>query len=401
MQQTIAWAEDAQTILPEVIALRREIHADPELGLQCPKTTAKTLAVFEGLPLEIRRSATTSGFIAILRGARTGRTVLLRGDMDALPMPEETGLAFASRNLGVMHSCGHDGHTAMLAGATKLLCQHRDRLAGTVLFMFQPGEEGHHGARHMIDEGLLDDPAPEAAFALHVLPNLASGTVTSREGTFMAAADSLTCTVIGSGGHAAWPSQTADPIPVLCEIVCALQSFVARQISVFDPAVLTVGRIDAGTSEAVIPSTARFFATLRTLSAETRATALAGFRRTAEHVAAAHGLRAEIEIRPIYPATRNHAAAVALTQAACAGIGAAWRPMSEPAMGTEDFAYVLERIPGAMSFLGVAPRGATPEAAAPIHNPRMDMDEAAMSTGVALLCRQAELFLADGFGSAS
>jgi amidohydrolase len=393
-----SWSEAAQSILPDVVQLRREIHSDPEVGLQCPRTTEKTLAALKGLPLEFRPSKSTTGFMAILRGDQGGRTVLLRGDMDALPMREETGLPYASHNPDAMHACGHDSHTAMLVGAARLLSDRRSSLRGTVVFMFQPGEEGCHGARYMIEYGLLDDPAPDAAFALHVLPTLRSGVVSSRSGPFMAAADTLSLKVIGRGGHAAWPEQTQDPIPVLCEIVGALQTFVARQISIFDPAVLTISKISAGTTDNVIPSHAELLASLRTLSDTTRTKTLEGFERTAHGVAAAHGLTAEVEIHPKFPVTLNNPRAVELTRAAVADIGATWQPMVEPVMAAEDFSYVLRRIPGAMSFLGMEPDGLHPDQAAPLHNNRMRIDESTMAVGVALHCRLAERFLDTGLG---
>ena len=190
------WQAVGEVQLPDMVELRRAIHADPEIGLQCPRTTDKAKAALAGLPLEIRDSTSTTGFVAILRGSSggNGRTVVLRGDMDALPMQEETGLPFASQTPGAMHACGHDSHTAMLVGAAKALCARREQLAGTVVFMFQPGEEGWHGARYMIDDGLLDEPKPDAAFALHISPNMPRGVFVSRAGPGGAAAP-------GAGAH--------------------------------------------------------------------------------------------------------------------------------------------------------------------------------------------------------
>src|SRR5882757_2515760 len=176
LDSVIDWGEAAEAELDDVVELRRAIHADPEIGLHCDRTTAKLRAAIAGLPLEIHESKSTSGFVAILRGGRNnGRTVLLRGDMDALPMQEDTGLDFASQVPGAMHACGHDAHSAMLVGAARALCAPRDRLSGSVVFMFQPGEEGYHGARFMMEDGLLDEPRPEAAFALHIMPNAPAG----------------------------------------------------------------------------------------------------------------------------------------------------------------------------------------------------------------------------------
>ena len=228
---------------------------------------SKIKAALAGLPLDYREGTTTTGFVAILRGGRdNGRTVLLRGDMDALPMQEETGLPFASRVPGAMHACGHDAHSAMLVGAARALCARRESLSGSVVFMFQPGEEGYHGARFMIEDGLLDDPRPEAAFALHISPNMPAGMIVSRPGPLLASADTLSATIRGRGGHGAMPHDCIDPVPIACEIVTALQTYIARQVAVSDPAVLTIAKINAGTAHNIIPTTADLLGTLRTLS---------------------------------------------------------------------------------------------------------------------------------------
>ncbi len=398
----IDWNDAGVAILADTIALRRTIHADPELGLHCPRTTDKVKAALAGLPLEISEGSSTTGFVAILRGSadRRGantRTVLLRGDMDALPMPEETGLPYASRNAGMMHACGHDSHTAMLVGAARTLSARRDTLAGTIVFMFQPGEEGHHGARHMIEDGLLDEPAPDAAFALHISPNIPAGTVVSRTGPLLASTDTLRATIDGRGGHAAMPHEALDPIPVLCEIVGALQTLVTRQVPVADPAVLTITQIAAGSSHNIIPSTATLLGTLRTLSEPTRRHLRAAFVRTAEHIAAAHGMKAQASIEEGYPATINDARALSVMQGCAIALGDAWQKMPAPMMGGEDFAYVLRRTPGAMAFLGVAPAGSDPASNPPLHNTRMAIEEDAMARGIALHCAVAHRFLETGF----
>ena len=394
------WAAVGEVQLPDVIALRRAIHAEPEIGLQCPRTTDKIKAALAGLPLEYREGPSTTGLVAILRGGRgNGRTVLLRGDMDALPMQEETGLPFASKVDGAMHACGHDAHTAMLVGAARALSARREDLAGTVVFMFQPGEEGWHGARYMLEDGLLDEPRPEAAFALHISPNIPRGVFAGRAGPALASADVLSAVVRGRGGHAAMPHESQDPIPVACEIVTALQGLIARQIPVFDPAVLTIAKITAGTTDNVIPSTAELLGTLRTLSEKTRATAQAGFRRIVEHVASAHGMTGEATIKTGFPVTVNDARAIDLVRRNAQSLGgeAGWRTMPAPLMGAEDFSYVLQQIPGAMSFIGVAAEGSDPATNYPLHNTRMTLDEATMARGVAMHCASAERFLTAGF----
>lgn len=394
-----SWFDAAQAMQPETIALRRAIHAEPELGLQTPKTLAKVRAALEGLPLEWKTGPSTTGAIAILRGARPGRTVLLRGDMDALPMPEDTGLPFRSTVDNTMHACGHDTHTAMLASAAKVLCARRDTLAGTVLFMFQPGEEGHHGAKFMLEDGLLDDPAPDAAFALHIMPNAPAGSFGAKAGPMMASADKLIVKVTGRGGHASMPHHAVDPVPVACEIVTALQAFVTRRIDIFDPVVITIAKIDSGSTNNVIPEVANLLGTIRTLSEETRETAHAGIRRIAEHVALAHECEAEVEIVPGFPVTVCDARAVGVAERAIGELFGtdAWKTMEHPVMGAEDFSYVLQRVPGVMAFLGVCPEGQQWKMACPCHSNKMVLNEAALARGVAAHCAIVERFLAHGF----
>ena len=300
---------EAESILPEIVELRRSIHREPELGLQTPMTIAKVRAALEGLPLDYRQGPSTTGVVAVLKGASDDRTVLLRGDTDALPMTENTGLPFASEIGGAMHACGHDAHTAMLVGAAKMLCARRDKLNGNVLFMFQPGEEGHHGARFMLEDGLLD-PLPDAAFALHMMPNAEYGVVGSRAGPLLASADKLYITVSGRGGHASMPHNAIDPIPIACEIVMAIQSLVTRRAPIFDPVVVTIGKISAGTTDNVIPEEARLLGTIRCLSVERRAEIQRQLIELAQGIAAAHGASATVEFETGFPVTINDATAV-------------------------------------------------------------------------------------------
>lgn len=392
------WPAKAEDLLPEMIDLRRAIHAEPELGLSTPRTTQKALKALEGLSLDYRRGPSTTGFVAVLKGAKPGPTVLLRGDMDALPMPEDTGLSFASRIQGAMHACGHDAHTAMLAGAAKLLCARRDDLPGTVLFMFQPGEEGWHGARFMLADGLLD-PKPDAAFALHIMPNAPHGVFTGRAGPLMASADKVRITVHGRGGHASMPHDALDPIPVACEIVLAAQTFVTRQVSVFDPAVVTFAKLEAGTTDNVIPEAAFLLGTIRTLSSSARAAVQEGLRRLAVGIASAHGARAEVAFEEGFPVTVCDPRAVDLGKAAVEDLfgAAAWRTMPSPVMGAEDFSYVLEETPGAMFFLGAAREGEDWRACCGLHSNHMVLDETVMARGAALHAAVALRFLETGF----
>jgi hippurate hydrolase len=392
-----ALIDAAQAQLEAMVSLRRAIHAEPELGLQTPKTATKVRAALAGLPLEWREGPSTTGLVATLKGGANGRTVLLRGDMDALPMPEDTGLPFASRVEGVMHACGHDSHTAMLVGAARILCAMREQIPGTVQFMFQPGEEGHHGARFMLEDGLLD-PLPDAAFALHVMPNAPHGRVGGRAGPLLASADMIEVTVHGRGGHASMPHDALDPVPIACAIVTAFQTFVTREVPVSDPAVVTIGKIAAGSTNNVIAETAYLLGTIRTLSPARRAAVRAGLTRVAEGIAAAHGATATVRLTEGFPVTLCDARAVAFGRETVeALVPGAWQEMAEPVMGAEDFAYVLEKVPGAMFFLGVAEDGADWRRCCPLHSNRMVLDESVMARGAALHAALATRFLEQGF----
>jgi hippurate hydrolase len=386
----------AKDLLDDVIQLRRRIHRHPELGLNLPRTQAAVLEAIDGLGLDVQTGTSTTSVVGTLRGAQPGPTILLRGDMDALPMPEETGLPFASEVQGRMHACGHDAHTAMLVGAARLLARYRDEIAGNVLFMFQPGEEGFHGARHMIEEGLLDGPsAPIGAFAIHITERGEPGGISVRPGPAMASGDTIQITVHGEGGHASAPHMCLDPIPVACEIVQALQALVARRISVFDPAVVSVTKIEAGTTRNVIPASATMLGTVRTLSETTRERALEGVTRVADGVAAAHGVKVTVDITRGYPVTVNDetfAAFVADTARELLGEARA-QTSRHPIMASEDFSYVLQRVPGAIANLCTRPESGP---AYPTHSTRMTLNESVLANGVAMHVAMALRFLERG-----
>lgn len=386
--------DEAREMLDDVVELRRTLHRWPELGNDLPITRENVLGALEGLPLQVTKHETTSGIAAVLEGGKPGPTVLLRGDMDALPLHEDTDLEFESQVDGAMHACGHDTHTAMLVGAARLLSARRDDIPGRVLFMFQPGEEGFGGAEFMLDEGLLDLPArPDGsdspvtgAYALHVTANLPSGWIATRQGPVMASADQMLITVTGRGGHASQPHQALDPIPIACEIVQALQTMVTRTIDVFDPTVVTVGRITAGTTNNVIPETAVIEGTIRAVSERTRSKVRDGIRRVAEGVSAAHDAQVTVDFHDGYPVTVNNpgSADFALDVAGeILGERAAVR-LPNPVMGAEDFSYVLHRVPGAMMFLGGTAMERDPSKAAPNHSNRVVFDESAMVDGIAV-----------------
>jgi hippurate hydrolase len=387
-------------MLPELVELRRRIHRDPELGLILPRTQATVLDAIDGMGLAVRTGTSVSSVVADLE-AGDGPVVLLRGDMDALPMPEDTGLDFASAISGCMHACGHDAHTAMLVGATRLLHARRGELSGTVRFMFQPGEEGHHGAQFMIDEGVLDGDTPtgapvDAAFALHVSPNLPSGTIWTRGGPLMASADILSIKITGKGGHASTPYLANDPMPIAAEIVQALQVMVTRRINTFDPVVVTITKIRAGTTDNVIPETVDMLGTLRAVSESSRTLAIDAMDQLVSGIAGAHGMHAELTVHPGYPVTVNDDdSARFVGQVAGEMLGPEKTGnMPAPVMGAEDFSYVLQRRPGAMSFLGVCPPGEHPARAHACHSNRMTLDEDAMSVGVAMYAALAIEYLA-------
>ena len=391
---TAAVRDEAREFLPAAVDLRRRLHAWPELGNELPITQEQVLAEIEGLPLDVTVHKTTSGVAALLTGAKPGPTILLRGDMDALPLHEDTALDFTSRVDGSMHACGHDTHTAMLASAAKLLAARRGELAGRVLFMFQPGEEGQHGARYMLDEGLLDVPAladgtPSpvvGAFALHITSALPSGWVSTKGGAVMASADRLTITVTGRGGHASEPFRALDPIPVACEMVQALQTMVTRTLDVFDPSVVTVGRITSGTTNNVIPELAEIEGTIRAVSEPTRSKVHDGIRRVVDGIAAAHGAEVEVEIEAGYPVTSNDTTFADSTIDIASGVIGADKVvrMPHPVMGAEDFSYVLQKVPGTMMFLGGTHEGRNPATAAANHSNRVVFDEQAMADGIAI-----------------
>lgn len=372
-------------IVADAVGLRRAIHEQPELGIDNPRTQARILEALAPLGLDVSTGASLTSVVADLDGARPGPRILLRADTDALPMTEESGEPFASRHAGRAHACGHDAHVAMLVGAARVLSARRDELAGSVRFMFQPGEEGFGGAVLMIDEGVLE--GVDAAFALHVSPNVPTGFVAGRAGPIMAATDDFEIVVRGSGAHASTPHFGNDPLPVACEIVGALQTLVTRRIDAFDPAVVTVGRIAGGTTTNVIAASTELAGTIRTVSEPTRARIREGVERVVHHVAEAHGCTADLELRAGYPVTRNDPGGLGLVRDVVADVLGPGRfiDLPSPIMGAEDFSYVLQRVPGAMTFLGACPSDIADSLTAPsCHSNLMRIDETAIADGIRL-----------------
>jgi hippurate hydrolase len=391
-EEPVSVRDEAARIAGGIARLRQAIHREPEIGLDLPKTQRKVLDALDGLPLEISAGRGLSSVTAVLRGGRfpgPGPVVLLRGDMDALPVTEETGLPYASAIPGAMHACGHDLHTAMLAGAARLLSSRKADLPGTVIFMFQPGEEGCAGARHMIAEGVLDAAGerPVAAYGLHVTSHrLPYGVFSTRAGPMLAAADKITVTVHGRGGHASLPHRAADPIPAACEMVTALQTLVTRNFDVFDPVVITVGSFHAGTADNVIPDKARFLATARSFSRESRGALAELIPRLIGDIARAHGVTAEAEYDGGYPVTVNDAGEAAFAAETIAAVFGPERCETAqfPITGAEDFSLVLEQVPGAFVMLGACPPGRDPETAPTNHSAVAVFDDAVLADGAAL-----------------
>jgi amidohydrolase len=381
---------DAAGIAGEITELRHDIHREPEIGLDLPKTQAKVLTALDGLPLEVSTGRSLSSVTAVLRGGRPGPTVLLRGDMDALPVREATGVEYASRIDGAMHACGHDLHTAMLTGAARLLSARRADLTGNVIFMFQPGEEGEGGAEIMIAEGVLDAAGtrPVAAYGLHVMSDRdQAGTFSTRPGPMMAAVDTLHVTVRGRGGHASRPHASVDPIPAACEMVTALQTMVTRRFDIFDPVVITVGTFHAGTVSNVIPDEAIFEATVRSFSAAARKRLEEESAGVVQAIARGYGLAADVRWEHSYPVTVNDATEAAFAQACAADLFGAERAetMAHPVPGAEDFSYVLQEVPGAFVFLGACPDGVDPSTAPSNHSARAVFDDQVLADGMTLL----------------
>ena len=370
--------------LSALVQLRRDLHSHPELSYQEKRTASQVAAYLHALGLPVHQGLGTTGLVASIHGqgfsaAHPGPSVGLRADMDALPLAEATGLPYASRHPGKMHACGHDGHTAMLLGAAHLLSQQRN-FAGTVHLIFQPAEEGGAGAKAMMEDGLFQRFACQAVFALHNWPDLPQGQMAVRVGPIMAANIRFEIRVRGKGGHAALPHTTRDPVPVACAIVTQLQTLVSRTLDPVDSAVLTIGKIEAGTVENIIPNEAVLYGTLRTLRDDTQATLVAGIERIAQHTAAAHECQALYIHKPGYPNTTNSAAEAALMAQVMAEVVGPenTHPNIDPAMTSEDFAFMLQQVPGAYGWIGNGKNG---QRGTSLHHPGYDFNDDNIALG--------------------
>jgi len=386
----VATVED---LLPELVALRRDLHAHPELAFEERRTAGVVAAALRLLGLEVHEGIAGTGVVGTLRNGGSARCVGLRADMDALPIVEQSRLAHASRNAGVHHGCGHDGHTAMLLGAARQLARTRC-FDGTVHFIFQPAEEGRGGARVMLEQGLLERFACDAVYALHNWPELPLGHAQTRPGPIMAAADRFDIVLRGRGGHAAQPHRTPDVLLAASQLVVQLNTIVARRVDPADSAVLSVTRIAGGASHNVLPAEATLTGTVRSFDAAVQDRIETALRDAAAGVALAHGVAAEVNYTRYYPATVNSdaEARLALDAAAAAGLQASVAP--RPAFTSEDFAFLLRERPGAYLWLGQGRAAPGDGGERPLHHPCYDFNDDALPYGVRWFCAVAERALA-------
>ncbi|WP_250475184.1 M20 aminoacylase family protein [Caballeronia sp. GAFFF1] len=358
--------------------LRRELHRHPELKFEETRTARQVRSFLEALGIPVHGNIAKTGLVGTIYGqgrgpANPGRSIGLRADMDALPIHEATGLEYCSANRGKMHACGHDGHIVMLLGAAETLARRPD-FDGTIHLIFQPGEEGGAGAQRMIEEGLFDLFPCEAVFALHNWPSLPVGKMGVRSGPIMAEAKAFEITIHGRGGHAALPHLSIDPIPIACAIVQQLQTLISRRVNPLDSAVLTVGKIEAGTSFNVIPDKAIIHGTCRTLGKTLSEDTVAGIQRVAQNVAAAHEAEASVHFHSGYPCTDNDpSAANFMGQVMAEVVGRENAVLDvQPALTAEDFSFMLQAVRGAYGFIGNASANGS---AVPLHNPTYDFND--------------------------
>ena len=382
----------AQSIAAEIVMDRRAIHQNPEMAYKEVQTASLVADRLRELGLNFETGVAKTGVVAVLEGASAGKTVLLRADMDALPIDEAANVPFASANTGVMHACGHDGHTAMLLGAARLLVERRDSITGAVKFMFQPAEEGGAGALRMIEAGLLENPHVDAAFALHVDALTYAGQISVKAGPTHASTDTVQIRILGKGGHAARPSMTVDPIVIGSQVVTALQTLVSREVSPTEQAVVTVGSLQAGTTFNIIPDTAVIRGTVRTYSEDVQAHLEKRIAEMATGIARAMRADADVEYRRLYPPNVNHESGAETVRVAARRLlpdGGVLEDIA--AMGGEGFAFLMQRVPGAMFRLGVRrPQWDEPRS---LHSATFELDEEALPVGTAVLAATALEYL--------
>ena len=402
---------EVAAIQPQLIEWRRDIHQHPELGEQETRTAQLVAEHLESLGLEVKTGVGRTGVVGLLRGAKPGPTVALRADMDALPVKEPAGLPFASTARGiyhgtevdVMHACGHDAHTAMLMATAEVLAGLKDELEGTVMFVFQPAEEGSSlvlpgqgeswGAKRMLEDGLFGTIRPDAVFAVHVMPG-PSGEISWRSGATTAASDMLHINVTGSQGHGGMPWNTVDPVVASAQIIGGVQTVVSRKANLSrSPTVVTIGTIEGGSGPNIVPETVAMSGTIRTYDEGVRAQVGEDLKRSAEKIAESAGATADVSIEPMYSSIFNDDALAermtpVLTRAADGNVATAELPGA-----AEDFSFLSQQVPGLYVFLGVTPEGQDPATAAPNHNPAFFVDEAALEVGTRAMAMMAVDFL--------
>jgi amidohydrolase len=377
---------EAERMQEQLVAWRRDFHKHPELGYQEHRSASIIAGRLGELGYQVETGIATTGVVGLLEGKQDEPVVMVRFDMDALPIIEENETPYTSQNPGVMHACGHDAHMAMGLGVATLMAQRLDRMNGTLKLVFQPAEEGMNGAERMVEEGVLEHPRPDVVLATHVWNDRPIGTIDVTPGSVMAAADRWTCVVRGKGGHGAMPHQTVDPIVTTAQIVTSLQTIVSRNVSPLETAVVSVGSIHGGDAFNIIPPKVDLTGTVRTYSPEVRETVLKRMQEMIKGVAAACGAEAELEIIPLTPAVINNADVATVVHAAAeAVVGSENVFAGERTMGSEDAAFFMEEVPGCYFFLGSA--NAERGLDAPHHNPRFDIDEDVLVLGVAVLMK--------------
>lgn len=384
----IDFLPEARSLFEYTRALRRDFHRFPELGFQEVRTAGIVARELGALGLEVSSGLGKTGVVALMEGARPGPVLLLRFDMDALPIREETGAEYASQNEGIMHACGHDGHTAIGLTVARLLEAHRQELAGTVKFVFQPAEEGLGGAEAMIADGVLENPRPDLALALHLWNEKPLGWLGITPGPAMSASETFKVRIAGKGGHGAAPHLTIDPVAAAAQIITALQSIVARNVAPLKSAVISVTSVHGGEAFNVIPQVVELQGTIRSFEPEVRALVLERFGQVISGVAGAMGCRAEVEARRVTPAVVNDAGLARRVQAVAARLLPESAPDNEErTMGSEDMAYLMQETTGCYFFVGSANEARGLNAAH--HHPRFDFDEEALPRAAALMAAAA------------
>jgi amidohydrolase len=385
--------QEAERLSDYLIQTRRDFHRHPELGFQETRTAGIVAETLTGLGFEVQRGIGQTGVVGILEGDRPGPVVLLRFDMDALPVTEENETDYVSLNPGLMHACGHDGHVAMGLGVARIMAGRRTQLAGTLKFLFQPGEEGRGGALAVLADGVLDNPRPDVALAMHLWNDVPYGLIRVNDGPAMAASSIFTLTVRGKGGHGAAPHRSVDPILAAAHIVAALQSIVSRNIDPLESVVVTVGQMTAGTTFNVIPESATLRGTVRSYNNEMHRHVYRRILEMAQNMARAFRCQATMEAVAIVPAVVNAPEATRRVRAAAARVVGQDKVVEGRTMGAEDMGYILEEIPGCYFFIGAG--NEEKGIIYPHHHPRFDVDERALVLGVATMAEAAASYVLD------